>query len=173
MDYIAIILQKYKSKGIIVDTNILILYVAGFYDLCYLEKISRVNNKQYSKDDFEAIAKLLSKFQVIYITPQILSELSNLSFKDEKNRDKKDDNFSQYLLEVVRIITSTEEYFSPKNDLMQIDHFPKFGFTDMSILDLAIKKELPVITDDLGLYHLLINSSIDCLNMNTIRMYSI
>ena len=35
------------------------------------------------------------------------------------------------------------------------------------------KKELPVITDDLGLYHLLINSSIDCLNMNTIRMYSI
>jgi rRNA-processing protein FCF1 len=169
MDYIAGVVQKYKTKGIIVDTNLLILYIVGFYNIDYIERFARVKNKKYSKEDFGALARLISLFKVIFVTPQILAELSNLSFKNEKNRDFEDDNFNGYLVEVIRIITGAKENFSPKEKLMDIAQFCKFGFTDISILDLAQQERLPVITDDLRLHHLLINLGVDSLNMNTIR----
>ena len=170
MDYIAGVIIKHGVKGIIIDTNLLILLIVGVYDIGYIEKISRVKNKGYTSEDFKALSNLVACFKTIYITPQILAELSNLSFKEGKKIDCYDEEFEAYVMNVVEIINNSKEDFTTKEDLIKFPYFRKFGFTDMSILSLAQKESLPVITDDLRLHNLFINLGIESLNMDTIRM---
>ncbi|KKQ46175.1 MAG: hypothetical protein US63_C0005G0017 [Candidatus Moranbacteria bacterium GW2011_GWC2_37_8] len=167
MDYLKAVIIDYKEKGIIIDTNLLVLYIVGFYDAEYIEKFQRVKNKGYTKEDFEALLKLVSPFNKIFITPQILAEVSNLTFNDIK-----DNRFLEYFNEVLRIIGDIEEHHISKNMLLKMPMLSKFGFTDSSIMELAQKEDLPVITDDFPLYSLLINSGISAINMTHIRIYN-
>ena len=164
MDYIRGIIIEYKSKGIIIDTNLLILFIVGKYDILYIEKCNRVKDKKYTVDDYKFINNLLSLFYKIYVTPHVLAELSNLSFKDIK-----DQAFLEYFEYVLKIIKATLEVHISKDIILDIPMFKKFGFADTSIFELATKENLPVITDDLKLHHYLIGFGIRSINMDSIR----
>jgi hypothetical protein len=167
MDILKGILYEYTSKGIIVDTNLIILYIVGFYDITYIEKFGRVKNKGYTKEDFLALKKLLESFRSLFLTPQILAEISNLSFNDVSDK-----RFVAYFDEMLRVITNVNEKYIPKNILVKIPSLIKFGFTDLSIFELAKKENLPVVTDDFKLHGFLSFHGIRSINMDQIRAYS-
>jgi hypothetical protein len=58
---------KYKSKGILIDTNLLLLLLVGFYDENLIAKFKRTS--KYSKEDFQIIRNFILHFEKIIITP--------------------------------------------------------------------------------------------------------
>ena len=164
MNYLAATIQKYRSKGIIVDTNLLILYFVGGFDISYIEKFQRVKNKGYTKEDYEALVRLLSCFDRLLVTPHIIAEVSNLSFKDETSS-----GFVGYFKSVMDLLLKADEQYIHKDILLRMPHCAKFGFTDMSIVEFAQQEDLPVITDDFKLHGLLTNAGVASINMDVIR----
>jgi len=70
------LLESYRKKGILVDTNILLLYFVGSVNPKRISQFKRTN--QFNVDDFELLIQILGYFQKIVTTPNILTEVSNL-----------------------------------------------------------------------------------------------
>ena len=53
--------SKHRPEGLIVDTNILILFLVGSYDSNLIEhfKALQESGKDYSSDDFELLKEIL------------------------------------------------------------------------------------------------------------------
>lgn len=152
--------SKYYEKGIIVDTNLLLLLLVGAFDKSRIATFKRTAT--YSEEDYELVYKLALLFKKVFVTPQILAELSNLLKVSEAEE-------SEMLRAMISTLEgSTEKHFS-KNHLILNPLLIKLGFTDVSILSAARNKRVLVITDDLPLSNALRESMCDVLNINDIR----
>ena len=74
--------EKYLSKGALVDANVLLVYLFGQTAPRLLERSPRT--KQYAKG-YPIVKKVVDKCRVVYTTPNILTEVSNLG-KDGGSR---------------------------------------------------------------------------------------
>ena len=79
------IINPREYKGIVLDTNLLLLFVVGSYNPELISKFDRV--KSYKIDDFENILIITSKFKTIFTSPNILTELTNLIDNFSKEHD--------------------------------------------------------------------------------------
>ena len=160
-DYNQKLFQKYSRKGILVDTNILLLWIIGLVDRNYIKKFKRTADR-FTVDDFDLIFQLFNRFQVKVTTTSILTEVSNLMGQiNERFKADYFDTFSEVInLADERLLMSSEVSDSPE--------FRKFGLTDSVIARVARGNYL-VLTDDLPLYHYLSNVEIDVINFNYIR----
>lgn len=146
----------------LVDSNLLLLYFVGLYDR---ERI-RTFKKTYSKftlDDFDLLRKLLTHFARVVTTPNILTEVSNLS--NQLRTDIKRNYYSTFADGVQRL----EEEHTPSLDICALDHFKTFGLTDSGIISLSKGKYL-VLTVDFPLAAYLQNVGIDVVNFNQLRV---
>ncbi len=158
-DYIQSLLVQYRNKGILIDTNLLLLYFVGSYDPQRIEKYKRTKNRKYFLEDFQRLVKLISYFETIVTTPNILTEVSNLT-------SQLPDAYFQVFCESM---TTFEETYMPSRDVCKLHHFNHFRLTDSGIIDLAPEKHL-VLTDDLELYGYLAGNGVDAVNFNHIRV---
>jgi hypothetical protein len=60
---------------VVIDTNLLLLYIVGLASPDYISKHKRLN--AYSVDDFELLGLIIASFSEIVTLPHILSETSN------------------------------------------------------------------------------------------------
>jgi rRNA-processing protein FCF1 len=145
---------QYAPAGVIVDTNILLLFLVGNYSPEYIEECVLLHNsdKQYSKNDFELLKRIFFHFPKVVITPQIISEVSRHSFKIKK--EIKDERFLAYLRSVIEFLKSAEERHQAADCLwgMPLEILGRFGFTDMTIFELARTTKMPILTDEIALY---------------------
>jgi hypothetical protein len=147
---------KYKAKffpqGIIVDTNILILFLIGSYDPSFIEScdVLNNNNKTYTIKDFELLKKIFKYFKKVVITPQIIAELSNLSITKGVHGDK----LLPYLKTVIKFLQDAEEHHQKLDCLfgMELSVISRYGFTDMTIFELSKQTKMPILTDELPFY---------------------
>ena len=78
MDYAGLLIEKYRSKGLLLDSNLLLLYLVGSVDS------SLVGNGQYNKlssfrvQELITLRQLISVFNHLLTTSHILAEVSNL-----------------------------------------------------------------------------------------------
>lgn len=160
-DYFTNLLRKYKRRGILVDTNILLVYFVGLHDPKTIPKFKRTCT--FAIEDFNTVTSVLKFFDVRVTTPHILAEVSNfISQLPEKTAFDCFDIFSKAL-------TVLEEHQLPAQQIAANSPvFRKFGLTDTGIALLAKDKYL-VLTDDLRVSHYLSNNGIDVLNFNHIR----
>jgi hypothetical protein len=150
------LIQKYKQKGLLIDTNILLLYIVGSIDISLIRDFKRTAN--FSENDFERISKFIDYFDLKITTPHVLTEASD--FIDNR----------QHLQAVLKVyIENTKEIFLESLDLSKKDAFLKFGLADTSVTYTARDNYL-ILTDDRPLYGFLINSQIDAVNLDQIRM---
>ncbi len=153
-----IVENKNKYKGLIIDTNLLLLFLVGSYDENQILSFNRL--KKFSKEDFYLIDKFVTLFSdKILITPHIITEICNLSDSLNKNKNYGFFKFLETQIEKYK----EENLFSItliKNDNAA---FYKFGLADSGIIDLAKQNSL-VVTDDLALYHMIIERGFDALN---------
>jgi hypothetical protein len=160
MQYLELLLTKYKNKGILIDTNLLLLYFVGIYDPQRIPNFKRT--MMFVVEDFYTLWTLFKYFDKVVTTPNILTEVNSLA--NQLANDLKPAFFSKFAEQVVTL----EEHYIETAKLSAKEHFPKLGLTDSGILDLA-KGEYLVLSDDFRLVGYLGKQGIDAINFNYIR----
>lgn len=160
MDYVIELLGRYKGKGLLIDANLLLLYFVGAYDP---DRISRFKRTMaFTVDEFLLLATVFDYFDIIITTPNILTEVSNLSGQLPK------DLHSFFFNDLAKRIPVLEEHYTSSSTIASSTHFNRFGLTDSGIIDIVKDKYL-VLTDDLKLFDHLQNLGIDAVNFNHLR----
>jgi rRNA-processing protein FCF1 len=154
------LIERYHSGGVLIDTNILLLYFVGSYNRELIPRFKRT--VQFTVEDFDLLVRLLSRFAQIVTTPNILSEVNSLS--GQIGQPAKIAYFEQF----ARGIATLDEQYVASATASGLSEFPKLGLTDSGILHLAGGKYL-VLTDDLRLCAFLEKTGVDVLNFNHIR----
>ena len=155
-------LQKYAKRGILVDTNILLLYVVGSFDPKLVPNFKRT--QQFTVEDFELVIRLFESFAKIVTTPNILTEVNSLAGQlGEPAKRKCLVNFG------IRI-ESLDEQHTPSSELANAAQWPEVGLTDCGILRTAKGKYL-VLTDDWRLAGLSEKLGVDAVNFNHLRQH--
>ncbi|MGC2235750.1 MAG: hypothetical protein WA584_06290 [Pyrinomonadaceae bacterium] len=155
-NYLLKLIQKYKQKGLLIDTSVALLYIVGSFDINLVRKFKRT--EMFSEDDFERVSKFIDYFDLKITTPHILTEVSD--FIDNRQN-------LQFVLKAY--IENAEEIFLESVELSKKETFLKFGLADTSVT-YAAKDNYLIFTDDRPLYGFLINSQIDAVSLEQVRM---
>jgi len=160
-DYLFHLIQRYSQLGLIIDTNILILYFVGNLNPLRIGKHKRTT--KYLPNDFDLLSNLISLFHNrIITTPNILTEVSNLLGNCETLEQKR---LWDIFMSGISIL---EEKYLPSQSLCQTPIFTRLGLTDSAIIELVREKYL-VLTDDAILFQYLEKNGIDVLNFTHLR----
>ena len=151
-EYLLKLIQKYKQKGVLIDTNLTLLYIVGSIDL----KFKRIS--MFSEDDFERVSKFVDYFDFKITTPNILTEVSDFM----GNRQ----DLQQYLEGYINL---SKEKFLASQNVCKEPNFRVFGLADTATLEIARDSYL-VFTDDRPLFGYLTNLGIDAVNLDQVRM---
>ena len=76
-DLVDDVIRRHRSTGIVVDTNVLLLFLIGSFGRTWVSSFK--NTSRYVPEDFDTISMVLGEFDKIIATPNILTELSNLA----------------------------------------------------------------------------------------------
>jgi hypothetical protein len=156
------LINRNKNKGVIVDANLLLVYIVGCINPDRLSKFTRTS--QFDKNSFDLLYNLINEFNLIVATPNILTELCNLLGNlQEPERGK--------CLALVKNLTKNNEIFQEFYVESQIatdeSCFTRLELTDSGIAHLAKGKFL-VLTIDLDLHLHLLSLGIDSINFNNL-----
>lgn len=159
--YIAKLLQRHRRGGVLLDTNLLLLYFVGLFDQKIIPTFKRT--KMFAKEDYSTLLGVLRHFKMVVTTPNILTEVSNLSGQlPERLR-------LDYFETFAHGTTLLDEHYCSSSDISKMEELKRFGLTDAGIFRLA-KGNYLTITDDFRLSQYLQKKSIDVLNFNHIRI---
>lgn len=157
LDYL---LARYKSKGVLIDTNLLLLYFIGMYDPRYVPKFKRT--RTFAVEDFFTLLRFFEYFSKVVTTPNILTEVNSLA-----NQLPSDVKLAFYPIFATQIAALDEQYIE-SSKISSTTHFLKLGLTDTGILNLPKDQHL-VLTDDFPLAGHLDKQGIDVINFNHVR----
>ncbi len=140
-DYEALF-SRYKTRGILLDTNLLLVLLTGLVDERLIGK--RERTKDYSSDDYLYLTGVLEPFHKRYFTPHILTETLGLGSFHGRDRMFKyfeaSQALCQHFCEQVLLFT---DILAASQDL-----YCRLGLTDAGIVLLAKQKELLTMTND-------------------------
>jgi hypothetical protein len=154
-------INTYKDKGLLIDTNLLLLLFVGLHSRKGIQRFKRTS--QFTPEDFDCLARVVQLFKQVVTTPSVLTEVSNLL-------GQLPESVRLPVFEVFSVgIHTFQEQFTPSRELAQESCFPKFGLTDAGIVESAKGKFL-VLTDDFRLAGYLKRRGIDVINFNHLRM---
>ena len=162
LGYFANLVSEYESRGVLVDTNLLVLYFVGRYNTELISKHKRT--RAYTTDDFSLLAQLVGHFATIISTPNILTEASNLL---SQTREQFRQPFLHELKKALRIL---HEEYVPSNAACEDPVFERAGLTDATIAKISKDRYL-VLTDDLKLSKLLEARGISVINFRHIQWF--
>ena len=129
--------------GCYLDANLLLLLVVGATDRELIHRHRRL--QAFDAVDYELLVDLLSNYQQILVTPNALTETSNLlSHHGEPQRSRFFDTFRP-LIEIHKeiVVTSRQASTNP--------YFNRLGLTDAALLE-AVTTETPLLTVNLDLH---------------------
>ncbi|MGE0824187.1 MAG: PIN domain-containing protein [Candidatus Binatia bacterium] len=158
------LINRYRRAGILIDTNVLLLYFVGNFDINLIPQFKRT--LQFTVEDYQTLLLIIRQFQKIVTTPNILTEVSNLS--GQLPEQVKRPTRSLYFKKFAEGLTILEEQYRESLQIANGTHFTKLGLTDAGIFGIAKDKYL-VLTDDFRLSQTLQKDNIDCLNFNHVR----
>jgi rRNA-processing protein FCF1 len=152
-------LLTYSRIGVVVDSNLLVLLFLGTYDRRQIATNARLS--RFNEEDYEILIHVLTPFEHIVTTPNILTEVSNLSNAiPETSRETYFASFAS------RLALLEEQHVASSTALQS--RWAKFGLTDAVIATIAKNRYL-VLTDDFRLSQSLQSDGIDTLNFNHLR----
>ena len=164
-DRIDSLVNHYKPKGILVDTNILLLLFIGSVNRQRISKFNRT--EQFAPKDYDLLVNFLGYFSKIVTTPNILTEVNSLTSKiKEPERSQCFEKLAEALStnELIKL----DEHYITSSIITRVHGFSRFGLTDCGILELAHNRYL-VLTDDLKLAVHLQSSDVHTINFNHIK----
>ena len=135
--------EPMRAIRVLIDTNLLVLLVVGRTGQHLISKHRRL--QAFTVDDFGRLDDILRGIDRVVVTPNTLTEASNLLAQHgEPERSRFFDIF-RYLIEVSQeiCVTSFEAAQNPQ--------FVRLGLTDAAVLE-AVSGETPLLTADLPLF---------------------
>ena len=162
IDDLPALIGKYRSKGVLLDSNLLVLLFVGLTDLSLISRFPRTKNQGFTEKEFSLLVRVLKPFSKVITTPHVLTETSNfLGHLHDEPR-----------LTALTILSKTIQSFKERRPeaktLVQSGAFFNFGLTDSAILDMPPKKYL-VLSIDAALIIALQNKKVDATNFNHLR----
>lgn len=128
---------------IYLDANLLVLLVVGETGKHLICKHKRLDT--FRIEDYERLIRLVRRVEQVLVTPNVLTEASNLL---AQHRDPERSRFFRVLRAV---LGKTEEIIVASNVAADNREFVRLGLTDAVLLE-VISRDSPVITTDLQLY---------------------
>ena len=129
--------------GYFIDSNLLVLCVAGDVNRRIIGRHRRLS--RYSVDDYDRLRAMLASVRHTYVTPNTLTETSNL-LAQHREPERTD-----LLRGLQWLIHQSKEVVIASAQAAQSDSYVRLGLADAALLE-TISAETPVITVDLGLY---------------------
>jgi len=130
-------------SAILLDANLLVLLVVGLASPDYISRHKRL--KAFTIEDFELLRGLLTSVQRIIVTPNIVTETSNLAGQiSEPARGR--------IFTVLRaLLAGLVEVYEPSQSCAATEPFLRLGITDAASLAVRMD-DLTILTTDLDLY---------------------
>ena len=130
-------------EGVFVDANLLVLLVAGALDPGVIARHRRL--RTFGPEDFERLQEMVSGFERVLVTPNTLTEASNLLGQHREPERSR-------LFKTLRIlIGESHEVVVASADAAGHPSFSRLGLTDAGLLGL-VSRDTPLVTVDLDLY---------------------
>lgn len=155
-------LSRYRKNGVMLDTNLLVMYLIGTYNPELVPEFKRTET--YTVDDFEMLQYYVSQFDKLIVTPHVLAETWNFVEKIPKHE------FQDFLNKAVPFLEVCDEEQVDKNDILLSGSFSFIGVTDMGVIRAAQSRKCLVITDDLRAYAYFFENGVDTININHLRI---
>ena len=156
------ILARYRTAGVLVDTNLLLLYFVGAFSPDEVPRFKRTI--QFTPEDHHLLVRFLGYFGRVVTTPQILAEVSNLA--GQLTGQVKQGVFEKFAAGLALL----DERYEPAVSLSRNPEFSRFGITDCAIVHHA-RGDLLVLTDDFRLSQYLQHKGVEVLNFNHLRYH--
>ncbi len=153
-----------RELELLVDTNLLVLFLIGLYD----QKLMRSNKRtsSYSIEDFEYVQTYIANASKVYVTPSILTEVSNLTDRiGEKNEP---------FFDVFKKVFSSKKQFEiyiPKEKILGYHFLRYVGVADASLYLVAVETKCQVLTDDERCAPYLIADGCRVLTLDALKKY--
>jgi hypothetical protein len=147
--------------SIILDANLFLLLAAGIASKNYIGTHRRL--RSYSVGDFDLLQEILSRASKILVTPNVLTEASNLAaYIAEPARGR------IYLALKTLVGEAVEERYVESKEAVARNEFIRIGLTDCAILQMP-KSACVVLTSDLNLYLAALKAGFRAENFNHLR----
>ncbi|MDE0626808.1 MAG: PIN domain-containing protein [Bryobacterales bacterium] len=130
--------------GLFIDANLLVLLVVGSTGRDLISKHKRLRGA-YTAEDYDILVDLISPVDRVFVTPNTLTEVSNLlGHHAEPERSQLFDKLRTLIQESEEIVIASEDASSNRK-------FRRLGLADAALLELITTKS-PLLTADLDLY---------------------
>lgn len=161
--YVELLLKKYTSRGILIDANLLLLYLVGSHDTRLIGDGKYNKLSKYTLEDFNLLVRLKGVFRRSVTTAHVLTEVSNLT------NDLPSSTKTECLSEFTEIFADTDELTVSSFEVSRRSEFRYLGLTDSALAE--ISNQFLVVTDDARLVVKLNESGLEALNFNHLREY--
>src|SRR6266487_2653089 len=161
-EYLAPLFEKYRRKGVLVDTNLLLLLLVGSIDHRMLDKFKPTANHGFTASDYDLLCWIIDRFPRIFTTPHVLTEVSNWSER------LKGDAGQLLVSQIILLSQRADEVYETSRKLVVRDGFREFGLTDTAISNLPSDRFL-VLTVDFPLSVWLEKQGVDVVNFTRLR----
>jgi hypothetical protein len=155
----AALIEKHRAKGVLVDTNLLVLFLVGRVNRRRILNFKRTGD--FVIEDYDLLVRLIAWFGKLIATPHVLSQVSDLTDLTG--------NELTAIRELFKVLVEkVEESYDTSRLLVGDPAFKRLGLTDATIATVCSRGVL-VLTADAELHVALQERAIDALNFNHIR----
>jgi hypothetical protein len=131
------------GETIVLDSNLLVLFVVGVTSPAHIARHKRL--QAYTERDFHLLMSVLANASGILVTPNTVTETSNLVGQIAEPAR------SRIYLTFRTLLTETEEIYIESQRGARHPAFPRLGITDAVLLSIE-NKNLVLLTTDVLLY---------------------
>ena len=136
--------EPMPPNGYFIDANLLVLHVVGDVGRDLIQKHKR--SKEFTVEDYETLLGLLNSVDRVFVTPNTLTETSNLLAQHgEPER-------SQFFDGLRALIQDSREVVVASAKASANSSFNRLGLTDTALLE-AISASTPLVTTDFDLFN--------------------
>ena len=130
-------------RGLFIDANLFVLLVVGATGRELISKHRRL--RRFEAEDYERLLGLIRQVDRVFVTPNTLTEASNLLAQHG------DPERSQFFRVLRNLIEKSEEVVVASAIASRNSLFGRLGLTDAALLE-VVSAETPLVTVDLELY---------------------
>ena len=155
------LLQRHRQSGVLLDTNLLFVYVLGAVDAKLVGTAKKA--REFAGTDFDLLVSILDRIRLVIVTAYVATEVSNLATSlSHYHRERFLALFRAFLA------NQSVERHIPLRLVVELEDFDAFGATDTAILRTRTRPPL-VITADADLAIKLESMRRPVINFNHIR----
>ncbi len=149
-----------RSRGVLIDTNLLVLLIVGLVNRDRIPQFKRTSH--FSAKDWNVLAAMLDHIPRRYCVAHILAEVSTLTDMPGPER---------FLARGVlhRTISGLEEVPIASLDACKSPYYRRLGLTDAAIVLIAQQRGCSVVTNDSALYLALMEEGASAINFDDLR----